>query len=208
MRIYVAWSLVLVVLLATSSLAKEVPGLPAEVLKQLEGSAAKVNTVASDFVQEKHLSVFQEVLLSKGRFYLEKPARLRWEYLEPMNSGFSVDGKKGKRWTEDKNKVSSFDVRQDPAMAIIADQMLSWASVDLSRLTKDFVLSLESREPVVVILTPAREGVRQYLELIRLKFAKDATHITEVEVREKDGDFTRIRFYNTRVNPTLPSNLF
>ena len=39
-------------------------------------------------------------------------------------------------------------------------------------------------------------------------FAPDGSHVQAVEVHEKDGDFTRRRFFNTRVNGPLPKDAF
>jgi len=58
------------------------------VLARLEREAAKVTTLSSDFVQEKHLAMFAEVMTSKGRFAYARPDRLRWELLEPVATGF------------------------------------------------------------------------------------------------------------------------
>ncbi|MEJ2200438.1 MAG: hypothetical protein P8X63_05430, partial [Desulfuromonadaceae bacterium] len=62
------WLLLLFLALLSPAAAAQDPDLALDrILTELEISAGGVETLASDFVQEKQLAMFRETLLSKGR---------------------------------------------------------------------------------------------------------------------------------------------
>ena len=52
-----------------------------ELLAAIKVAASQTDTLSSDFVQEKNLSIMDEKLVSKGYFAFRKPDNLRWELL-------------------------------------------------------------------------------------------------------------------------------
>ena len=179
-----------------------------QTLTEIEARNQSVQTLASDFVQEKHLEMFDEVVPSSGRFYFGQPDRLRWELLEPVATGFALKGSQGRRWHERTGEEDRFDINTDPAMRLIATQLLAWTRLDLPWLEQNFDMTLEERQPVVLRLVPTAEGADRFLAYLKIQFSDDRRHVTQVEVHERDGDFTRIRFIHTQINPVLKDELF
>ena len=178
------------------------------VLERLRGVAAGVLSVRSDFTQEKRLALFDETLRSRGKLSLKKPDKLRWEYTEPSASGFSVNGAKGKRWSEFSERADSVDVARDMALRLVSEQLLAWASVDVERLGRGFALALTSETPVVLRLTPQDKRLREAIQSVEITFAADERSIATVEVREQGDDYTRIRFENPILNEPIDDALF
>ena len=85
------------------------------IFSELATASTKVTSLESDFVQERHLSMLEDVLISRGRFYYKKRARLRWELTNPVSSGFAVSGKKAKRWDAKSGRTQTFEVYRDPS---------------------------------------------------------------------------------------------
>jgi len=179
-----------------------------EVLGRLEQAAAGVRTIQADFVQTKRLEVFASEMVSRGRMILEKPDRLRWEYLEPGVQGFVVDGEQAMRWNEFTKGVERFSINDDMAAKVVAEQLLMWAGVDLKRLRGSFALEVEESRPPVLSLSPRSERLGQYLERIRVSFEEDARSVRKVEIFEKDGDATELVFENVQLNEALPDDAF
>jgi outer membrane lipoprotein-sorting protein len=65
-------------------------------LDRLQQLSAGSETLASDFTQEKYLAVFQDKMVSSGRFYFKKPDALRWELTRPVATGFVLQGDRGR----------------------------------------------------------------------------------------------------------------
>ncbi len=167
-----------------------------------------MKSLAAQFVQEKHLEMFQEVLESKGRFYYVRPDRLRWELTEPVPSGFVIEGGKGRRWHDRTGETETFKVESDPAMRLISEQLFAWARVDLDWLEKQYAMTVLQESPVVLRLTPRAERAGDYLDHLRIEFSAQGSHVRVVKMVEKGGDFTRILFRDTQFNGAIDEELF
>ena len=178
------------------------------IFSSLERTAGAVRTLSSDFVQEKHLSMFKTVMTSKGRFYFSKPDLLRWELTAPVASGFVLKGDKGRRWHERTGRTESFQISQEPVMKLVSEQLFAWARADFQWLQKEYRISVIDDSPVALRLEPRSAATAGFLHHLLINFSADGRYVRSVELHEKDGDFTRIRFVNTAVNKQLKADLF
>ena len=71
------------------------------IFSEIASSASQVETFSCEFLQEKYMSMLDNVLISKGRLYYKRNNRLRWEINHPATSGFAVTGDQAKRWEGD-----------------------------------------------------------------------------------------------------------
>lgn len=206
MTISRTFSLLLALLFAWPCLATG--GEAEDVLARIRQEASKVKSIQSTFTQTKKLSVFASEMHSTGRMLLEKPDRLRWEYLEPSESGFMVDGERAMRWSELSDEPERFAIDDDMAAKIVAEQLLAWASVDLNRLRRTFEIAVEQTSPPVLKLTPRSERLGEYLQQITISFAPELNTVRTVRITERDGDSTLLEFSEVRVNEPLPEGAF
>lgn len=199
-----------VALLASLAVAC-LPALAADeaaVLQRLRHMAEDVQTIRSDFIQTKHLAVFRHEMISRGRFVYARPDRLRWEYVEPAASGFSLDGERGRRWDALSGTDRPFELGSAPDMAAVAGQLLAWAAFDLDALGREYQLGVLTEDPVRLRLVPKRARTREFLDHLDVEFAPGGKSVRVVELHEPDGDFTRIEFSHTVINGPLPEGLF
>lgn len=178
------------------------------IFASLEQTAGAVRTLSSDFTQEKHLSMFKTVLTSKGRFYFSKPDLLRWELTTPVASGFVLKGDKGKRWHERTGRTENFQISQEPVMKLVSEQLFAWARADFKWLNKEYRITVLGEAPVALKLEPRSTAVAGFLHHLLINFSSDGRYVRSVELHEKDGDYTRIKFVNTAVNKQLPADIF
>ena len=54
-----------------------------EVVKQLQTRYEKTKDLQADFTQKTTIEGFERPVTSSGKFYIKKPGRLRWNYLDP-----------------------------------------------------------------------------------------------------------------------------
>lgn len=206
MREFYLLTYLLLLLFVSPGLAETTDIAP--VLAELKLAAAETETLSSDFVQEKHLSIFAEKLLSQGHFIYQKPDRLRWELLTPVASGFVLQGKQGQRWNGLSREQERFSVETDPIMGMIAQQLLAWARVDLDWLQNRYRMELLSAEPVSLRLYPLDQGEAGFIDYLQILFANDKRHVAEVLMVEQEGDSTLLRFSGVAINTELPSDAF
>ncbi len=177
------------------------------VLDRIRAAAGAVGTIQAGFVQEKKLSVFDEMLRSKGKFAFAKPDRLRWELTEPVKTGFSLRGKEGRRWHEMTGE-EPFRVDRDPLMGAVAGQLMAWATADFDGLRAQYVLEVTGEKPARVRLVPRSAALAALIEAVEVRFAPGERYVEEVTVREKGGDYTRITFRDVRLDAPLADSAF
>jgi len=176
-------------------------------LGRVQAKAGQVQSILSRFTQEKKLSIVNKPLVSEGVFAFQRPKMLRWEYLEPVRSGFVLNGDAGMRWNELAGEARSFTVQKDPVMQLVSGQILLWTTLDLESLSKEFRIDVESDSPAVLRLTPKTEG-QSPVRAIRITFAADDSSIAAIEFFEKEGDSTTLHFHDTKLNTPIDAALF
>ncbi len=178
------------------------------ILSSVAKAAARIRTISSDFIQERQTSMLKEPLTATGKFYFEKPRRMRWEFLKPSRSGFSIDGERARRWKDDPGQWQQFDVRREPAVRAMTEQIFAWAEGDFPWIEKRYEIAIRSEEPLVVELSPRVPEEKKYIRHLLISFSPDLAYVDSVEIRDRDGDSVRIRFIHVALNTTLPENLF
>lgn len=184
--------------------------LSQEVERQITSAANTVETLHSDFVQEKYLSMFEEKLTSTGQFYYQRPDLLRWELLTPIASGFVIKGDGGRRWHQSITGSEPFKLEHDKAMGLIAQQLFAWAKADLEWLHSNYTITMVPQvagQPIQLRLVPPAASAG-FLSYLLITFAADASYVDTVEIHETDGDYTIINFNNTVVNSRIESKIF
>lgn len=207
-RLLLLAAFLLLAAVSVSSGETPTPERSAAVFSSLERTAGAVRTLSSDFVQEKHLRMFKTVMTSKGRFYFSKPDLLRWELTAPVASGFVLKGDKGRRWHERTGRTENFQISQEPVMKLVSEQLFAWAKADFQWLKKEYRISVLGESPVALRLEPRSAATAGFLHHLLINFSSDGRYVRSVELHEKDGDFTLIRFINTVVNKPLAADLF
>lgn len=177
-------------------------------LDALKSKAESVDRLACDFTQEKHLALFDDTLVSTGRFAFEKPDKLRWEYLAPFKSGFFLNGEAGREWDEATGASRDFTLDSSPAMAMLARQIMAWTTFDIRWLEEQYEMRVLQKGPVVFQLTPRDEAARQFISHMTVTFTPDGDALERMEIHEADGDFTRVLFAAPQVNAPLPEATF
>ena len=160
------------------------------------------NSLSSDFVQEKHISFLEEVVLTKGIFKFEKEDKIRWEYQEPYS--YIVVLKDGKLLINDEGKKNKLDLAQNIMFKKISKMISKAMSGDVLEEQKEFTPVLEENQKLYkVTLTPQQKRIQNYLERIEVYFDKETCLVNSVVLREGEEDFTRINFINMKLNGSV-----
>jgi outer membrane lipoprotein-sorting protein len=182
--------------------------IKSQIFAHIAAGALAVQTLSSDFSQERHLSILKEPLTSIGKFAYEKPDRLYWEILKPSPLGFVTQGDKAKRWSGSSGVTETLEIDQEPMIKAIVGQVSAWTRADFTWLEKRYRIAVLEETPYSLKLIPLSLQEKKFLAYITIAFSEDWTHVRSVELHEKGGDFTRLRFINTLLNPSLPKDLF
>jgi len=179
-----------------------------QIFASITKGASAIKTISSDFIQERRTSMLKEPLIATGKFFFEKPERLRWEFLKPSQSGFAINGERTRRWRDNPEQSEPFEIGKEPAVKTTAEQVFAWARGDFIWIEERYQIVIESEEPLTIMLIPRSPEEGKYIRSIAISFSSDLTYVNSVEIREKQGDSTRIRFVNSVLNTALPEGLF
>ena len=178
-------------------------------LEQISGAMGRARTVFTRFVQERHLSLFNEPLRSEGFLCFEKTGRIRWETTVPYKSILVSDGSGVAQfeWTDEKWR--KLDLGLGDALQNVVSQI---AGVMDGRYASDrrgySATVTNNADEAVITLIPQNETVRKMMAAIEVHLTADLKQTRRVVLRENGGDYTDIQFSEQFVNLELPPNTF
>jgi outer membrane lipoprotein-sorting protein len=173
--------------------------------KQVASISGNIQSIKSDFLQEKHLAVLQKPALSSGEFYFEKGGKVRWEYRQPSSQSIIMNGDKFTMIND--GAVAKTDARTSKAYKRINSIM---ANVLHGNTFGDDAFSysfFEGKGQSKVVMTPRNAQIAEHLHSIEL-FFNELFKVDEMVMREPGGDFTVYKFTNQSYDEKLAPVIF
>jgi outer membrane lipoprotein-sorting protein len=200
--------LLLLLVLAASTTPCPAQELPTDTLDALRGLRDGLRLVHGEFTQEKELAMFEQPLISRGRFLIRPPEDIDWIYTEPAEFGFSIRDGEVTRWNAVSGTSRTTPLARDPILAVIQEQMLAWSTMDTATLERFFSFRQYADDPIGLEFTPKKSALGAIISRVRIRLAADMKHIREIVIVDPDNDTTRIRLENVHVNQEPPAGLF
>jgi outer membrane lipoprotein-sorting protein len=173
----------------------------------IKEAAAKTRTISSDFIQEKEMSMVNEKITSKGKFFFKKEKKLRWEYTEPFN--YLIIMCDDQISIRDESKTSQFNVQSNKVFAEINRVILGSIRGTLLNDEKNFSASyFDNGTAWVVKLMPLSAKLKESLSEIVLYFDRRDFSVNRIDMIEPGGDRTRILFSGKKINQPVSDELF
>jgi len=179
-----------------------------DVFARISKAVKEVYTLSSAFGQERHTPMLKDAMISKGRFLFARPGRIRWETVDPVPAGFSVNGQEARRWQGTSGVPEKVNLSDAPFLQALIQQIVAWTSADFTSLKERYDLRITGEDPVTIALSPRLAGERDYVDQVTLVFSPDLTYVTSVSILEKKGDETVIRFRDTVINEPIADDQF
>lgn len=176
-------------------------------LPLLQKEFGKIKSLKSGFVQEKHLSLFSEVVRSKGLFYFQNPDMLRLEFTEPFKSSLVVNGGTVTKFEFLDGKWTKLNSGNKEAILMIIKNITSWLQ---GQFNNNNLYTVSAREDQVLrlYLTPNDQGFRDYVTGFELGINKKRNGLSYIIIREPGEDYTKISFHDEIINSAIPGNMF
>jgi len=168
--------------------------------------AKNTKSIRSDFTQEKHLTMFEEVMKSSGTFLFKEPNKVRWEYEEPISYIIVLDGKKVS--IKDEDKVKSYDMDSNPIFKEINRLLVQSLNGEILSSTDFRIEYYESKDSYMARLFPGNENMKQVIDNIEIFFAKIDFGVVGLRINEYSRDFTIIKFQNRILNEDIENSSF
>jgi outer membrane lipoprotein-sorting protein len=206
-KIILIFSLLISAITTKAQLAGYAPvANPIKFKEQFAVIAKKTETIKSDFVQEKNLSMLSEKIVSKGKFWFKKDNMLRMEYNKPFeyllilnkDNMYIKDGQK-------ENKVSTKSSKLFQKInKIIIDCVQGTVFSNPDFITKAY----ENKSTYLIELAPAGKALKEFFKTINVIIEKNGYEVTTIEMDENSGDNTIIRFTDREINTLIPDAIF
>lgn len=172
--------------------------------ERLKKEAASLSSIESDFTQEKFLDVFNEKIVSKGRFYYKQENMIRMDYTSPVDYQIIINGQKLKIVSEGKSNVVNLGSNQmmNEMKGMLAACMIG----DLTVMSSAYQLEYyESPSLYVVKIRPVSKSVQAYISEIIISIDKKDMSVQTLRLSENAKDYTEYHFTNRKYN-TLTSD--
>lgn len=163
-----------------------------EPLATVRAQVAQVPVLRGEFTQEKQVAGFKNPLRSNGRFLLARDKGVLWSTTAPFPSEIVITQDRILSRQRDGSRRVEVDGKQQPGLRSVNAMMFALMSGDMKALTSTF----EVKEEAVasgwkMTLTPRSRQLAQAFTSVRLSGDR---YVREVELREANGDLTRLRF--------------
>ncbi|MBO3096873.1 outer membrane lipoprotein carrier protein LolA [Gelidibacter pelagius] len=173
---------------------------------KVQKTAQNTQTIVSDFVQTKHISVLDNEITSEGKLVFKAPDFVKWEYLKPyQNTAIFKDDQllvnnEGKRQNIDLGANKMFRSLNSLIVNSIKGDMFDESQFDLEYFKVD--------QGYLVKFVPKDKRLKKFMASFELKFSGTTTEVDEVKLIEPNDDYTLITFQNRKLNTTVSNSAF
>ena len=168
------------------------PATAADPLAQVRAQVAQVPVLRGEFAQEKQVAGFKNPLRSNGRFLLARDKGVLWTTTAPFPSEIVITQDRILSRQRDGSRRVEVDGKQQPGLRSVNAMMFALMSGDMKALTSTFDVK---EEPAAggwkMTLVPRSRQLAQAFSSVRLSGDR---YVRDVELREANGDLTRLRF--------------
>ncbi|MBM4276890.1 MAG: outer membrane lipoprotein carrier protein LolA [Deltaproteobacteria bacterium] len=173
-----------------------------EVVQRIRESREKIKDFSADLLQEKKISLLKEKAISKGRIRFKKPDRISIEFFHPETSQMVYDGKTFLLYFKEEKMAERYQVQGNP----VVEKYLLFSKDPFQEKLAQWRI-VEDRETVLALEVFPKVKDPLFVKT-RMWISKKDWIITGMEMVEKNGDTTTLRYSNMRVNMGLADSDF
>ncbi len=172
---------------------------------QVIENAKNTQSILSDFIQEKHLSIMQNPLISEGKMAFKAPNLVKWEYTKPYKNIAIFKGEslhvlnEGKKDNIDLSSNKLFRSLNSLIVSSIKGDMFDESQFEFSFYKID--------DGYMVTFIPKDRRIKKFISSFELQFSTSA-EVQKVKLIEPNDDFTWITFKNRRLNQEVSLKTF
>lgn len=179
----------------------------ADVIRKIQAAYENTTDWKAEFQQVTRIEGFDTPITSRGKLYIKKPDKLRWDYSEPNRDQIMVNEQKIWIYTPEQNQVivSPFKEISDSQLPL---HLLS----GVGRLDQDFTVQwaapAQPQPKGAPALTLIPKDPRTGLTKLLIEVDPESYFITRLTLFEANGNESRFRFAQIRNNIGLKDRFF
>jgi outer membrane lipoprotein-sorting protein len=168
--------------------------------------SAAINTLKSDFIQEKNISMLVNKIISKGSFIYKKNNKLRMEYTKPYTYLFVMDN--DKIIIKNSQKKSSVSANSNKLFKMISQITIDCVTGNVLA-SNDFDVKVSENSKVYnLVLVPSQKMLKSLFNEIDILISKNDFTVDRLEMKESSGDNTVLNFSNKKINAPVSDEVF
>ena len=192
----------------------------ANILASTEKNLGQIKTLKTLLIQEKHLSLFAEPVISTGVFLFKAPGKIRLEFFEPFKSILMVSGNQLFKFEEFNGQWQKLPQGSEKMMEVVLDHIGAWVNGrfnqgNLYEITGEYRpddLNPDDRNKdqraFSLILEPRASEFKKFIQAFELGINSTMDRLDYIIIRESGEDFTKITFYQDLVNTPVEDVYF
>lgn len=174
--------------------------------KEFSQQATKINSISSNFRQEKTLTALTETIVSNGVFNFKRANKVRMEYKKPFAYMMVMNG--DKMLVKDEGHSNTVNLKSNKLF-----QQVNKIVIDCVQGTildsKDFTSKVfESPKEFLLEMTPTSKALRGFFQTIVLIVEKKDYSVSSIKMNEPSGDTTIITFTEKQINVPVSDAIF
>lgn len=175
--------------------------------KEFDQAQSKTNTIVSQFIEKKELTLLDSPVVSRGVFYYRKPNQILWEYHEPDVKKFLLTGKILLSYYPKEKKAEQINIKRFSGH-VFKFICIGQLSKDLKNYYKMEISNSRDSKEVLMTLIPKKRKVKKRIDHLKLWIDRKTFQLSQLQYVEVDGDRTTITFEKVQVNAEVPASTF
>ncbi len=180
----------------------------AKVISEMTNAVSKIKSFRTDITQQRHIALFEEVLISKGNLFFYNPDKLRWEIYDPFISIMIYNNNAVAKFDMSDGKLRKLKLGTEEIIKEFLKQILSWMTGSFGKESLEYSLKIFRGENLYFQLIPKAKEVEKYLKSINIEVEEKTYQIKKVIINENDGDYTEILFSNGQKDIDIEDSVF
>lgn len=177
-----------------------------EIIEQINVATKAMKSMSCDFEQSKHLEALDYSVKSSGVLYYSQNNMLRWEYKQPYQYVFVINGDKiTLKSSQSKNEI---DVKSNRMFKEIANVIINSVTGNCLADGNFNVDIADGKSQWIVKLTSINKNIKKMFPKITLFFDKKGLIVSKIHLFEKSGDLTEIVLKNVKLNIPINEKVF
>ncbi len=174
--------------------------------EQLKQASHNNKTIVSRFSQTKKIIGIEKLQQTQGNFYYDKLGDMAMIYDKPMGDKVVMNGDRFTIVVGGKRFESS---SSNPMLAQISYMMQASMSGSVDKLGRGWKLSIDTFEgDYRVIVEPTERRISRYITSMTMIFDNQTMTLNELRIDEKQGGYTRYKFFSKEINAEIDSKVF
>src|SRR4030066_1553559 len=178
------------------------------ILARMTENLQSVKNIKADFIQERHMAMFLDVLSAKGILFFEMPDKLRWELTEPYASILIFSSGNVAKFNREKGKYVRMNLGMEDMFRESLRQIISIMRGDFKKVQKDYNISMAHGVDYRLVMRPVSTRMAEVIKSLDLSIDQRSNYVTKIVIREPKGDSIEIRFSGQEENSALDQRLF